>query len=153
MTPPSQDESKKGRNKKPSPSPSYLKDFPSSEGRQEAPHTSSNPSAPDPSRAPLLDHLMELRRRLIVVLLALGLAMIVCFFFSESIFNLLLWPYERAAARVFPEGASQDITLIYTQPLEYFFVKLRLALFGGAGPFFSLLQLISFIVLSRPAFI
>jgi sec-independent protein translocase protein TatC len=49
------------------------------------------------SRAPLLDHLIELRRRLIICLVALGAAFFLCFAFSTQIFNLLLHPFTVAA--------------------------------------------------------
>jgi sec-independent protein translocase protein TatC len=49
------------------------------------------------SRAPLLDHLIELRKRLIVCLVALGIAFFVCFAFSTQLFNLLLHPFSIAA--------------------------------------------------------
>jgi sec-independent protein translocase protein TatC len=49
------------------------------------------------SRAPLLDHLIELRKRLIVCLLALGAAFLLCFAFSAQLFNLLLHPFSIAA--------------------------------------------------------
>ena len=49
------------------------------------------------SRAPLLDHLIELRKRLVICLVALGLAFAVCFAFATQIFNLLLHPFSIAA--------------------------------------------------------
>jgi sec-independent protein translocase protein TatC len=49
------------------------------------------------SRAPLLDHLIELRKRLVICLVALGLAFFVCFAFATQIFNLLLHPFSIAA--------------------------------------------------------
>jgi len=49
------------------------------------------------SRAPLLDHLIELRKRLVISLIALGLAFAVCFAFATQIFNLLLHPFSIAA--------------------------------------------------------
>jgi sec-independent protein translocase protein TatC len=49
------------------------------------------------SRAPLLDHLIELRRRLIVCIIAFGVAFAICFAFSTQIFNLLLHPFSIAA--------------------------------------------------------
>lgn len=49
------------------------------------------------SRAPLLDHLIELRKRLVISLIALGLAFGVCFAFATQIFNLLLHPFSIAA--------------------------------------------------------
>ena len=81
----------------------------------------------DASSAPLLDHLSELRSRLIKSVLALVVGFIICLFFVKPIFAFLVYPYEQAVAKV--GGASGD--LIYTQVLEFFFVKLKLALFGG----------------------
>jgi sec-independent protein translocase protein TatC len=49
------------------------------------------------SRAPLLEHLIELRKRLVVCLIALGAGFAVCFAFSTEIFNLLLHPFSIAA--------------------------------------------------------
>nr|WP_040759229.1 twin-arginine translocase subunit TatC [Woodsholea maritima] len=84
------------------------------------------------SRAPLMTHLMELRSRLVVVLLALAVGFGICFFLAERIYNFLLGPFEMAAHRV--RGVDQDaleLQLIFTAPLEFFFVKLKLALFGA----------------------
>lgn len=50
------------------------------------------------SRAPLLDHLVELRSRLIVCVIAFFIAFIVCFFFSTPILNLLLHPWSVASS-------------------------------------------------------
>lgn len=77
------------------------------------------------SKAPLIDHLIELRSRLIRSLLALALAFVVCFYFANDIFNLLIVPYERAA------GDVSDVRLIYTAPQEYFFTQIKLAMFGA----------------------
>ncbi len=77
------------------------------------------------SKAPLLDHLIELRQRLIRAMIAVFIAFLVCFFFAEDIFNLLIIPFERAA------GSTREIKLIYTAPQEYFFTQLKLALFGA----------------------
>ena len=80
----------------------------------------------DASRAPLSEHLMELRQRLIWALLALGVAAIACYFFAEHIYDILTAPLrDRLAAR------GQDPRLIYTQLYETFFVHLKIALFGG----------------------
>ena len=49
------------------------------------------------SRAPLLEHLVELRARLIKALLALSVASIVCFFFAEPIYDFLLAPFAAKA--------------------------------------------------------
>ena len=73
------------------------------------------------SRAPLLDHLIELRRRLLFSLLALVVAFCICLYFAEPIFGVLVRPLVRA-------GQSK---LIYTQLFEAFFVQLKVAFFAG----------------------
>jgi sec-independent protein translocase protein TatC len=77
------------------------------------------------SKAPLMDHLIELRSRLIKALLAFGIAFIFCFFFAKQIFNVLVWPYVLAV------GTGGSAKLIYTAFLEYFLTQLKLALFGA----------------------
>jgi sec-independent protein translocase protein TatC len=77
------------------------------------------------SRAPLMDHLIELRSRLIRALIAIGLAFVVCFGFADTIFNVLLWPYKFAA------GSDVALELIYTAPQEYLITQIKLALFGA----------------------
>src|SRR3979411_887272 len=77
------------------------------------------------SKAPLMDHLIELRSRLIKALLAFGIAFIFCFFFAKQIYNVLVWPFVWVAG---PENSK----FIYTALLEYFLTQLKLALFGAA---------------------
>ncbi|MCF1503032.1 twin-arginine translocase subunit TatC [Afifella sp. H1R] len=77
------------------------------------------------SRAPLIEHLIELRQRLLRALIAIAIAFVVCFYFADQIFNLLIIPYERAA------GADRSIRLIFTAPQEYFFTQMKLAFFGA----------------------
>ena len=77
------------------------------------------------SKAPLMDHLIELRSRLIKALLGFGLAFIFCFFFAKQIYNVLVWPFVWVAG---PENSK----FIYTALLEYFITQLKLALFGAA---------------------
>lgn len=77
------------------------------------------------SKAPLIEHLAELRSRLLKSVVAILVCFLICFFFAQDIFNLLVIPYERAA------GAAQNVRLIYTAPQEYFFTQLKLALFGA----------------------
>ncbi len=76
------------------------------------------------SKAPLMDHLIELRSRLIKALLGFGVAFIVCFFFAKTIYNWLVWPFVWVAG---PENSK----FIYTALLEYFITQLKLALFGA----------------------
>src|SRR4051812_10500462 len=77
------------------------------------------------SKAPLMDHLIELRSRLIKALLAFGVAFIFCFFFAKQIYNVLVWPFVFIAG---PENSK----FIYTALLEYFITQLKLAMFGAA---------------------
>jgi sec-independent protein translocase protein TatC len=77
------------------------------------------------TKAPLMDHLVELRSRLIKAVAAFAIAMIVCYFFAKDIYNILTWPYVRMAG---PENSK----FIYTGLLEYFVVQLKIAAFGGA---------------------
>jgi sec-independent protein translocase protein TatC len=77
------------------------------------------------TKAPLMDHLIELRSRLIKAVAAFALAAIICFFFAKQIYNVLTWPYVWVAG---PENSK----FIYTGLLEYFIVQLKLAMFGAA---------------------
>ena len=76
------------------------------------------------TKAPLMDHLIELRSRLIKALLAFGLAFILCFIFAKQIYNVLVWPFVWVAG---PENSK----FIYTALLEYFLTQLKLAMFGA----------------------
>lgn len=78
------------------------------------------------SRAPLIEHLVELRTRIIRAVIAFVIMTFVCFGFAKQIYAILVYPYIWAA------GGPQNAPLIYTHPLEYFFVQLKLAVFGGA---------------------
>ncbi len=76
------------------------------------------------TKAPLMDHLIELRGRLIKALLAFGIAFIFCFIFAKQIYNVLVWPFVWVAG---PENSK----FIYTALLEYFLTQLKLAMFGA----------------------
>lgn len=76
------------------------------------------------TKAPLMDHLIELRSRLIKALLGFGVAFIFCFIFAKQIYNVLVWPFVWVAG---PENSK----FIYTALLEYFLTQLKLALFGA----------------------
>jgi sec-independent protein translocase protein TatC len=77
------------------------------------------------SKAPLMDHLIELRSRLIKALLAFFVMFIVCFIFAKRIYNVLVWPFVWIAG---PEHSK----FIYTALLEYFVTQIKLAMFGAA---------------------
>ena len=78
----------------------------------------------DSSKAPLLDHLIELRRRLLWSFGALALAFAVCLYFARPIFGFLVQPL----ANAFPHG---DGKLVFTKLYEAFFVEIKVALFAG----------------------
>jgi len=75
----------------------------------------------DASRAPLLDHLIELRRRLLYCVAALLLSFFVAFYFAEQIFGFL----------VHPLAAAGQTKVIYTQIFEAFFVQVKVAFFAA----------------------
>jgi sec-independent protein translocase protein TatC len=77
----------------------------------------------DATRAPLIEHLIELRTRLIRALLAFLAMFIICFFFAKDIYNILVMPYQHAAG---PEAK-----LIYTAPQEFFFTQIKVAMFAA----------------------
>jgi sec-independent protein translocase protein TatC len=77
------------------------------------------------SKAPLIEHLIELRQRLMYALAGVGVGFVLCFSVATQIYNLLVWPYQVA------RGPGQKIEMIYTAPHEFFFTKLKLALFGA----------------------
>lgn len=79
----------------------------------------------DASKAPLMEHLIELRQRLIYALIAFFITFVLCFAFAGTIFNILLWPF---ISVVGPENAKT----IYTHLLEKFFTEVKLGLFGAA---------------------
>jgi len=88
------------------------------------------------SEAPLLDHLLELRTRLIRMCLALIIGCIICAPFLKQIITFLLYPFETALVKynvkLVEKGVEPiDLGLIATHPLETFFVKMKIALFGG----------------------
>jgi sec-independent protein translocase protein TatC len=80
------------------------------------------------SKAPLMDHLIELRQRLIYALLAVAAGFAVCFAFAKPIYNILVWPYWWAADCATDAKACE---MVYTAPHEFFFTQMKLALFGA----------------------
>jgi sec-independent protein translocase protein TatC len=106
------------------------------------------------SRAPLLDHLIELRHRLIICAAALVVGFGLCFYFATQIYLFLLAPFVRASNLLAAQHAGHahagafDLLLVvtgfkaapavagavnmqFTEPLEFFFTKVKLAGFGA----------------------
>ncbi len=114
------------------------------------------------SRAPLLDHLIELRRRLVICIVALALGFIVCFFVWDPILKLLFHPFQvaQAVAKLQKQSGKHrgafdlllamldttrvgfkapPINVIATAPLEIFFTRIKLAGFGSLVVVFPVL--------------
>lgn len=112
------------------------------------------------SRAPLMDHLIELRGRLLICVVAFILAFLVCFYFASPLYVFLVKPYAAASAlhavegnhvspidlisvmtglKPLPSGQHQTVQLIYTAPLEILFVKMKLAGLGAVVASFPVL--------------
>ena len=77
------------------------------------------------SRAPLIDHLIELRARLIRALIAFVAMFFVCFAGAKYIYNILVWPYVVAV------GSPEKAQLVYTHGLEFLFTQIQVAVFGA----------------------
>lgn len=83
----------------------------------------------DKSSAPLIEHLIELRSRLMWALGGFFVAFLVCFYFAKQLFNLLVIPFKWATDWAGLD--SHKVELIYTAPQEFFFTQVKLAMFGG----------------------
>lgn len=107
------------------------------------------------SRAPLLDHLVELRKRLIICVIAMFVGFVICFAFADHIFTWLTQPFTVAnnliaaqkasggkhgpfdlilallGLKEVPQAAGEQLKLIYTAALEFFITKVKLAGFGA----------------------
>ena len=79
------------------------------------------------SAAPLMDHLVELRRRLIISIGAIVAGFIFCFAFSIQIYEFLVIPFRNAV------GAVSEEPTLYFAPLEFFFTRIRLGALGGVA--------------------
>ncbi len=109
----------------------------------------------DASRAPLMEHLIELRARLWVMVAAFAVGFVVCFVFATQIYTFLLHPFEMASRlleeqkaaghkggpfdlmlvlfgfKAAPAALNKTLSLIFTEPLEFFFTKMKMAMFGA----------------------
>jgi len=94
--------------------------------------SSVQPALPDPkvepvdeveaSRAPLMDHLIELRTRLVRILICLVVLFIAAWFVTQKGLDLLLVPFSEAAVKHHREGAQ----VVFTAPMELLFIQLKL---------------------------
>jgi sec-independent protein translocase protein TatC len=98
-----------------------------------APPAISDPASKEPvdeveaSRAPLMDHLVELRSRLVICVVAVVVFGLAAFFLAQPILEFLLEPFSEAARR-----AGREVSEAYfTAPLELLFLKLKLAVLLG----------------------
>ena len=80
-------------------------------------------AALEATKAPLMEHLLELRKRLIHALLWFAAAFAVCFGFSTPIFNFLVRPLHATTNH-----------LIYTALTEFFFTQVKIGIWGGLVP-------------------
>ncbi|MEO0879353.1 MAG: twin-arginine translocase subunit TatC [Pseudomonadota bacterium] len=92
-------------------------------------------AAVESSAAPLLDHIAELRERLIISVAAIAVTFVICFIFSKQLFNFLIIPFVDAVGAASSEG---DPTL-YFAPLEFFFTRVRLSVFAAISLSFPVL--------------
>ena len=82
--------------------------------------TPEDEAALDATRAPLMTHLIDLRKRLIWAMVSFGVCFVICFAVSTQIFDFLIRPLHQATDH-----------LIYTALTEVFFTKVKIAMFGG----------------------
>src|SRR5258705_8253568 len=88
------------------------------------------------SKAPLLEHLVELRSRLVKSLIAFLIAFIICFFFAKNIYGFLVQPL----ADAFAKGGQPGRHMIFTALYETFFTYVKVGMFGAiclAFPFMA----------------
>jgi sec-independent protein translocase protein TatC len=104
------------------------------------------------SRAPLMEHLVELRQRLVISLIAYAVAVVICYLFSQRLFEFLVHPFRVAQGVVaqaktgtkhgpfdmllilmgiLPAPPHPNSVMYFTAPLEAFLTYLKLA--GIAG--------------------
>ena len=78
----------------------------------------------DATQAPLIEHLIELRSRLIKSLIGIGIAFAACFGFADEIFNILIIPYQKASG-------TDEVRLVFTALQEPFLTQIKLSLWAA----------------------
>ncbi|RMF72772.1 MAG: twin-arginine translocase subunit TatC [Alphaproteobacteria bacterium] len=89
------------------------------------------------TKAPLIEHLMELRRRLMISIYGLVVAFLLCWLVADDIYNFLTRPLVDALAA----GGENSHRMIYTALQEAFFTKVKVAFFGALFIAFPLLAM------------
>lgn len=79
------------------------------------------------SSAPLVEHLIELRNRIIWAVAAFLVAMVLCFVVAEPILNFMLKPIEQAMRDL----GDPNPVMQYTAPQEYFFTLVHISVVAG----------------------
>lgn len=91
---------------------------------EQSDHADSEEDEVEASKAPLLDHLVELRQRLLISVAVFFVMFLFCFAVARYIYDFLVAPYFRA---------SPEARLIATHLLEQIFTQLKVGLFGAAA--------------------
>jgi sec-independent protein translocase protein TatC len=94
----------------------------------------SNSDDIEDSSAPLIEHLTELRTRIIRSVLAFVVAMVGCFVVAEPILNFLAEPIAEIL-----RSRGENPQLIFTAPQEKFFVLIRISIIMGLGVSFPVI--------------
>jgi sec-independent protein translocase protein TatC len=82
------------------------------------------------SSAPLIEHLIELRKRVMWALAGFFVAFLVCFAYAQPLYNMLILPFRWGVQ--WAGFDPNDVEFIYTAPQEFFFTQIKVAVFGGA---------------------
>jgi sec-independent protein translocase protein TatC len=90
----------------------------------------TQPDAHDSSEMSVLDHLEELRWRIIKSVAALAVGAVVVFLFNAQLIHLLERPLQPGSLP-FGGGLTTPVQLIFTSPGEYFMAVMKVALLGG----------------------
>ena len=99
---------------------------------QPDPPLSADEAAIEATRAPLMEHLVELRDRLLWSVGSIAVGFAICFSVWKFILHWLLLPYENAVIAVKGvEALNSTMSLISTAPLEAFITQIKVAMFGG----------------------
>ncbi len=82
---------------------------------------------PDDHKMPLMEHLIELRRRLLISFIGFFIAFLLCWHFAEQIYDFLARPLQYAM-----EARGQQARMVYTALTEKFFTNMKLSAFAAA---------------------